>query len=68
MLDRVSTKVLPPPPPNYRANFEKGGWRLCERLYGARTDLHLKWQAVTGCVNPRAKNRTDTIVSKVQPS
>lgn len=53
MPDRVSTKVLPPAPPNYRANFERGGWRLVERLYGARTDLHLKWQAATGCQSRR---------------
>ena len=39
-----STKVIPPAPADYRENFERGGWRLVERLYGARTDLHLKWQ------------------------
>lgn len=50
-----STKVIPPAPPEYRANFEKGGWRLVERLYGARTDLHLKWQAMTGCESRRKR-------------
>lgn len=54
-----STKVMPPPPPGYRAAFEKGGWRLVERMYGARTDLHIKWQEMTGC-------RSRRIVSKVQ--
>jgi hypothetical protein len=48
-----STKVIPPAPPGYRANFEKGGWRLVERMYGARTDLHLKWQEMTGCQSRR---------------
>ena len=48
-----STKVIPPAPPGYRANWDKGGWRLVERLYGARTDLHLKWQAMTGCESRR---------------
>lgn len=49
-----STKVIPPAPPEYRQQFEKGGWRLVERLYGARTDLHLKWQEMTGCVSRRS--------------
>lgn len=51
-----STKVIPPPPPHYREQFEKGGWRLVERLYGARTDLHLKWQQMTGCTSRRNTN------------
>lgn len=60
MSMRPSTRIIPPPPPEYKANFERGGWRLVERLYGARTDLHLAWQAQLGCVNPRAKGRAVT--------
>ncbi len=48
-----STKVIPPPPEDYKATWDRGGWRLCERVFGARTDLHLKWQEMTGCVSRR---------------
>lgn len=62
-----STKVIPPAPAEYRENFEKGGWRLVERLYGARTDLHLKWQQMTGCQSrrrPIVTNATSNNVSE----
>lgn len=46
------TKIIPPPPPEYAETFRKGGWRMVERVYGARTDLHLKWQTMLG-IEPR---------------
>lgn len=62
-----STKVIPPPPPEYKATWDRGGWRLCERVFGARTDLHLKWQEMTGCQSrrrPIVTNATSDNVSE----
>jgi hypothetical protein len=50
---RISTKVPTPAPPNFRANFERGGWRLVERMYGCRTDQLLAWMVQTGCESRR---------------
>ena len=44
------TKTLPPLPPGFRDNFIKGGWRLCERMYGCRTDRLLAWHQIAGGV------------------
>lgn len=49
--DRIATRVMPPPPPEFEAEFIKGGWRQVERIYGARTDLILKWIAMCGGLN-----------------
>jgi hypothetical protein len=45
---RIATRVTPPTPPEFKAQFLKGGWRQVERIYGARTDLLLKWIAHVG--------------------
>ena len=52
-----STKIIPPPPPEFAEQFAIGGWRQVERLYGARTDLILKWIDQTGavCRKPRVE-------------
>lgn len=42
------TKALPPLPPGFRDNFIRGGWRLCERMYGCRTDRLLAWHQKAG--------------------
>jgi hypothetical protein len=42
------TRVIPPVPPEFPAEFIAGGWRRVERLYGARTDLLLKWVQLSG--------------------
>lgn len=39
---------VPPVPPEFAARFVSGGWREVERIYGARTDLLLKWIAMSG--------------------
>jgi hypothetical protein len=39
---------VPPVPPEFPARFVEGGWREVERIYGARTDLLLKWIAMSG--------------------
>lgn len=44
----VSTKVLPPVPPEFGAVFVEKGWRGIERMYGARTDLLVKWREMAG--------------------
>ena len=43
-----STKAIPPVPPEFVSVVEKGGWEMMERVYGGRTDLHLKWIAMSG--------------------
>jgi hypothetical protein len=50
MLDgrRPSTKIVPPSPPEFREKFIQGGWRMVERLYGARTGLLLVWIEMNG--------------------
>jgi hypothetical protein len=48
MTQRIATRVTPPAPPEFKAQFLKGGWRQIERIYGARTDLLLKWIAQVG--------------------
>lgn len=44
----MPTKVTPPPPVEFAEEFIRGGWRRVERLYGARTDLLLKWIEMSG--------------------
>ena len=41
-------RTFPAPPPEFKEQFEKGGWELVERLYGSRTDLIRKWIWITG--------------------
>ena len=43
-----ATRIIPPPPPEFKQCFLKGGWRYVERLYGARTDLIRKWIDLVG--------------------
>lgn len=45
---RPSTRIIPPPPPEFAEEFIAGGWRRVERLYGCRTDLLLKWIEMCG--------------------
>lgn len=44
----VSTKILPPPPPEFCAVFVEKGWRGLERMYGARDDRLVKWLELSG--------------------
>lgn len=39
---------IPSVPPYFADDFIRGGWREVERLYGARTDLLLKWIELCG--------------------
>jgi hypothetical protein len=41
-------RTIPTCPPEFAAEFVTGGWRRVERLYNARTDLLLKWIAMSG--------------------
>lgn len=47
-MPKATIRFIPPAPPEFRDEFAKGGWRRVERIYGARTDLLLKWIAMTG--------------------
>jgi hypothetical protein len=42
------TKIIAPPPPEFRQQFIIGGWRRVERIYGARTDTIRKWIDMLG--------------------
>ena len=44
---------FPAPPPEFRAEFERGGWERVELLYGARTDCIRKWKEMTGAKTRR---------------
>ena len=39
---------IPAVPPRFAEIFVEGGWRDVERMYGARTDLLLKWIEMSG--------------------
>jgi hypothetical protein len=44
----AQVRLIGPPPPEFADQFILGGWRQVERVYGARTDVILKWIAVCG--------------------
>lgn len=44
----VPLRHVPAVPPGFADRFIAGGWRDVERLYGARTDLLLKWIEMSG--------------------
>lgn len=50
-------RTIPPPPPEFAAEFAKGGWERVEMLFGGRTDLTRKWIRLTGakCRMPRKR-------------
>lgn len=54
---RFPTRVTPPIPPEYEQEFIRGGHRRVERLYGARTDLHVKWQEMLGGIRALQEKR-----------
>lgn len=39
---------VPAVPEGFAVRFVAGGWREVERIYGARTDLLLKWIEMSG--------------------
>lgn len=39
---------VPPVPPGFADRFLADGWRGVERVYGARTDLLIKWIEMSG--------------------
>ena len=41
-------RPMRPPPPEFRQEFVRKGWRHVEHLYGARTDLIRKWLFMVG--------------------
>lgn len=45
---RVQFRAIPPCPPEFGEEFVLGGWRHIEHIYGARTDLLLKWIEMSG--------------------
>ncbi len=44
----IPLRHIPPCPPEFAEQFVEGGWRRVERIYGARTDLLLKWIETSG--------------------
>lgn len=53
---RPSTRIIPPPPPEFAHEFATGGWRRVERLYGARTDQLVAWAAQTGAKSKASRS------------
>ena len=49
----MTTRTIPPAPPEFAEQFALGGWERVEHLYGARTDLIRKWVALTGAKTRR---------------
>lgn len=54
MTATPKAKRFPPPPPEFRQEFEAGGWERVEMLYGARTNVIRKWIHQTGARTRRA--------------
>jgi len=52
-------RKIPAPPADFKELFERGGWELVERAFGARSDLIRKWIHLTGaqCRHPRRARR-----------
>lgn len=48
---------MPPCPPEFEAEFIRGGWRRVETLYNCRTDLLLRWVEDCGGETLYAKRR-----------
>jgi hypothetical protein len=53
-LAKRPPRRFPAPPPEFRQEFERGGWERVELLYGARTDCIRKWIHQTGAQTRRA--------------
>lgn len=53
----IPLRYIPPCPPEFAEQFVAGGWRRVERIYGARTDLLLKWIEACGGVALYARRR-----------
>jgi hypothetical protein len=45
---KTQPRPIPPCPPEFGEEFVLGGWRHIEHIYGARTDLLLKWIEMSG--------------------
>ena len=45
---KLATRHMRPPPPEFKAEFIRKGWRHVEHIYGARTDLTRKWLYIVG--------------------
>lgn len=48
---------IPAVPEGFSRRFIAGGWREVERIYGARTDLLLKWIEMSGGEDLHAQRR-----------
>jgi hypothetical protein len=44
----IQARIIPPVPIGFADRFTREGWRGVERIYGARTDLLLKWIEMSG--------------------
>lgn len=48
IVQKVQPRPVPACPPEFGEEFVLGGWRHVEHIYGARTDLLLKWIEMSG--------------------
>jgi hypothetical protein len=58
---------VPTVPEGFAARFIAGGWREVERIYGARTDLLLKWIEMSGGEDLYARRRQHMREHGVKP-
>ena len=45
---KLASRQMRPPPPEFKAEFIRKGWRHVEHLYGARADVIRKWLFMVG--------------------
>lgn len=65
----IPPRHIPPCPPEFAEQFISGGWRRVERIYGARTDLLLKWVEMCGGPKLYAERRQHlTICGPARPN
>jgi len=58
-------RYIGPPPPEFADQFILGGWRQVERVYGARTDVILKWIEVNGGLADLQRRRKEAKAVKM---
>lgn len=61
----AQVRRIGPPPPEFAEQFILGGWRQVERVYGARTDVILKWIEVNGGLDELQRRRKEAKAVKM---
>lgn len=64
---KVQPRLVPACPPEFGEEFVIGGWRHVEHIYGARTDLLLKWIEMSGGESLHRRRREHMKANGVGP-